>query len=324
MAFVIRMTRPGGPDVLEGADVGLPAPGAGEILVRQAAIGVNFIDVYHRIGLYPLPTMPAVLGVEGAGTVVAVGRGVGNVTVGDRIAYAGAPVGAYATERLLPAERAVSLPTDIPFALAASALARGITAHMLLMRIYRVEPGTVVLIHAAAGGLGSLLTRWAKLLGAIVIGTVGSQAKTAAARASGADHVIIGRDADLAREVAALTDGRGVHVAYDGVGGTTLARTLACVRPFGVVASIGQAAGPIPPLNVEDLGPRRSLSLARPSVMAYMSDLNSYHCAAGAVVPLLQDGLVPEVGKGFPLTQAARAHVELESGRTTGALHLVP
>jgi NADPH2:quinone reductase len=324
MTYAIRMTRPGGIDVLEGVDVALPPPGPGQILLRHAAIGVNFIDIYHRSGLYPLAAMPAVLGVEGAGTVVAVGPDVATLAAGDRVAYAGAPVGAYAAERLLPAERAIALPADIREEVAATALARGITAHMLLTKIYPVERGTVILVHAAAGGLGSLLTKWAKRLGATVIGTVGSAAKGAAAQANGADHVIVGRDADFAQEVAALTAGRGVDVAYDGIGGTTLLKTLQCVRPFGVVASIGQAGGPIPPIEVEELGPRRSLALARPSVMAYMSVLDSYRRAADAVVGMLQAGLAPEIGRPYELAQAARAHADLESGRTTGSVYLVP
>ena len=324
MARMIRMTKPGGTDVLELADVPLPAPGPGEILVRQSAIGINFIDIYHRTGLYPLPSMPAVPGVEGAGVVVAAGPGVAHVKPGDRIAYAGAPVGAYASERLLPAARAIPLPPAITDEVAAAAMVKGLTAHMLLTRVYRVEAGTWVLVHGAAGGLGSLLTAWAKRLGARVIGTVGSGAKADIARANGADHVIIGRDADFGREVAALTEGRGVHVAYDGIGGETLRKTLACVRPFGTVASIGQPAGPIPPIDVEELGPKRSLSLARPSIMAYISDTETYRRAAADVLAVLQDGIAPLIGRSYPLAEAAAAQADLEAGRTTGSLLLVP
>jgi NADPH2:quinone reductase len=324
MAFVVRMTGAGGTDRLEHAEIAVPDPGPGEIAVRQSAIGVNFIDIYHRTGLYPLPALPAVLGVEGAGIVTATGPGVTTPGIGERIAYAGAPVGAYASERLLPASRSITLPDSVSDRTAATALAKGITAHMLLTLVHPIGPGTTILVHGAAGGLGSLLTRWAKRRGARVIGTVGSEAKAAVARAAGADHLIIGRDADFAREVAALTEGRGVDAAYDGVGGATLAKTLACVRPFGTVASIGQAAGPIPPLDVEALGPRRSLCLARPSVMAYMSDLERYQQAAAAVLAALADGIAPLAGRAYRLADAAAAHSDLEAGRTTGSVILEP
>lgn len=323
MAFVIQLRSPGGIAQLEAAEVVLPAPGADEILVRQTAIGVNFIDIYLRRGYYPLPVLPAVLGIEGAGVVTAVGDDVAGLQVGDRVAYAGA-VGAYATERLLPAWRAIPLPPAITDVAAASALARGMTAHMLMTRIHAVGPDTVALVHGAAGGLGSLLVQWAKRAGAIVIGVVGSAPKAALAREAGCDHVIVGRDIDLAAEVAALTGGCGVDVAYDGVGGAMLRRTLACVRPFGTVASIGQVAGAIPPLDVDELGPRRSLIFARPSVMAYMSDLTTYRRAAAAVMKTMADGLLPAIGQTYPLAEVARAQADLEAGRTTGSVALLP
>jgi NADPH2:quinone reductase len=187
-----------------------------------------------------------------------------------------------------------------------------------------VASGTTLLVHSAAGGVGQLLTRWASYLGAIVIGTVGSEAKAAIARQAGAQHVIVGRDTDFAQAVGGLTDKRGVDVAYDGVGGATLAKTLACVRPFGVVASIGQTAGPIPPVDVSDLGPRRSISLARPSVMAYMNEKEAYRAAAEAALGGIQNGILKVSGKAYPLSEAARAHADLESGRTSGALYLQP
>jgi NADPH:quinone reductase len=204
----------------------------------------------------------------------------------------------------------------------ASSFVKGITAHMLLNRTYPVARGTVLLVHSAAGGLGQLLTRWASHLGATVIGTVGSEAKAEIARRAGAQHVIVGRDADFARIVGELTEKRGVDVAYDGVGGTTLAKTLGCVRPFGVVASIGQAAGPIAPVNVDDLGPRRSLSLARPSVMAYLNEAESYRSAADAVLAGIENGVLSVAGQSYPLSEAARAHADLEAGVTSGALYL--
>ncbi len=323
MATVIRLKAPGGAEQLEPVTIEIPPPQSDEIRIRQTAIGVNFIDVYQRMGLYPLPPA-AIPGVEAVGVVTAVGANVTSPRIGERIAYAGAPIGAYASERNLPAWRAVRLPEQVADDVAASVFVKGITAHMLLKRVYPVGRGTTALIHSAAGGLGQLLTRWAANLGATVIGTVGSDAKAATARHAGAHHVIVGRDADFARAVADLTEARGVDVAYDGVGGTTLAKTLPCVRPFGVVASIGQSAGAIPPLDVEELGPRRSLMLARPSVMAYMNRAEDYRTATSAVLSALQQGVLQATGKPYPLGDAARAHADLEAGRTSGSLYLVP
>jgi NADPH:quinone reductase len=323
MANAIRLKAPGAADQLESVTIALPPPQIDEIRILQTAIGVNFIDIYQRMGLYPLPP-PAIPGIEAAGRVTAVGANVTSVRVGDRIAYAGAPVGAYTSERNLPAWRAVRLPDSLADAAAATVFVKGITAHMLLTRVYPVGPDTTVLIHSAAGGLGQLMTRWARHLGATVIGTVGSDIKAATARDAGAHHVIVGRDADFAGAVADLTEARGVDVAYDGVGGMTLAKTLQCVRPFGVVASIGQSGGAIPPIDVDDLGPRRSLMLARPSVMAYMNKAEDYRIAADAVLAGLRDGILRSAGKPYPLSEAARAHADLEGGRSSGSLYLVP
>jgi NADPH:quinone reductase len=323
MTNAIRLKSPGGPEQLHYGAIELPSPGAGEIQISQTAIGVNFIDVYHRVGLYPLP--PAgIPGVEAVGVVTALGTDVASCRVGDRIAYAGAPVGAYASARNLPAWRAVKLPEALADQQAASVLVKGITAHMLLTRVYPVGRDTTLLIHSAAGGLGQLMVRWARHLGAIVIGTVGSDAKAEIARAAGAQHIIVGRGADLVGAVARLTGERGVDVAYDGVGSDTLARTLACVRPFGVVASIGQAAGPIPPIDVEDLGPRRSLMFARPSIMAYVNVAEDYLTAANAVLSLVADGVLLAQGTPYRLGEAARAHADLEAGLTSGSLYLIP
>jgi NADPH:quinone reductase len=322
MTKVVRVRTPGGVEQLEVADVELPPPAADEIRISQTAIGVNFVDIYQRSGLYPMPAN--IPGVEGVGVITAVGEGVTSLSIGERIAHAGAPVGAYASERNLPAWRAIRLPPGLSDAEVASAFVKGITAHMLLHRVYPVGSGTTLLAHSAAGGLGQLLTRWAVHLGATVIGTVGSEAKAGIARRAGAQHVVVGRDADFGARVAEVTQGRGVDVAYDGVGGATLAKTFACVRPFGVVASIGQAAGPIPPLDVLELGPRRSLVVARPSVMAYMNEVDVYRDAAQAVLAALGAGVLEGVGKAYSLSEAAQAHADLESGRTSGALYLKP
>lgn len=322
MAIVVRVKSPGGAENMEVVDVELAAPGAGEIRLRQTAIGVNFIDIYQRSGLYPLPGR--IPGVEAVGIVTAVGADVVDLTMGERIAYAGAPVGAYASERNLPAWRAIKLPPDLADESVASAFVKGITAVMLLDRVYPVRAGDKVLVHSAAGGLGQVLTRWASRRGAIVIGSVGSEAKVELARAAGAHHVIVGRDADFADAVGRLTQGRGVDVAYDGVGGATLAKTLACVRPFGVVASTGQSGGPIPKLDLDEIGPRRSLSLARPSVMAYVNDRDDYRHAAAIVMTALAEGELAGAGTAYPLAEAATAHRDLESGRSRGAIYLVP
>jgi NADPH2:quinone reductase len=323
MAIAVRMKEAGGIDQLEVADVIVPNPGPGEVRIRHTAVGVNFVDIYHRIGLYAVPSMPAVLGVDGAGIVTAVGPDVTIAKNGDRIFYGGA-IGAYASERLLPAWRAIPLPKSISDIVGATAMSRGATAQMLTTRVFPVSAGTIALVHSAAGGLGALLVKWAKRRGAVVISTVGSTEKVAIAKKAGADHVIVGRDADFAREVSDLTKGRGVDVAYDGIGGSTLLKTFDCVRPFGVVASIGQAGGPIPPISVEELGPRRSIMLARPSVIRYMSDAESYRRAAADVVAMLQAGVVQDVGREYPLAQAAAAQADLEAGHTTGCLVLVP
>jgi NADPH2:quinone reductase len=323
MTKVVRVKSPGGVEQFEIAEIELPPPAADEVRIRQTAIGVNFVDIYQRSGLYPMP--PAnIPGVEGVGVIAAVGANVTSVRPGDRIAYAGAPVGAYAAERNLPAWRVVRLPDELSDEAVASSFVKGITAHMLLDRVYPVVSGTTLLVHSAAGGLGQLLTRWATHRGATVIGTVGSQAKAAIARQAGAAHIIVGRDADFAQAVADFTGKRGVDVAYDGVGGATLAKTLACVRPFGVAASVGQAAGPIPPVDVGDLGPRRSLSLARPSVMAYLNETAAYRAATEAVLEGIQSGILRVSGQSYPLSEAARAHADLEAGSTSGALYLRP
>ncbi|MFC4171265.1 quinone oxidoreductase family protein [Microvirga sp. GCM10011540] len=323
MTNVVRIHEFGGPETLRLDAVELPPPGPGEALVRQSFAGVNYVDVYHRTGLYPLPQVPAVLGVEGAGTVAAVGAGVDSVVVGDRVAYTALPAGAYAAARLVPAERLLRLPATVSERDAAGIMLRGITAHMLLHRTYPVEPGTTILVHAAAGGLGLVVTQWAKLLGATVIGTVGSAEKAGIARAAGLDHAILYRETSFVDAVKELTGGRGVDVAYDGIGASTLLETFDAMRPFGTVASVGQAGGPIPPIEVAQLGPRRSLSLSRPSVFGYMTDLEAYRTAATALMSLLEQGRINvAIGAVYPLADAARAHADLEGRRTTGSILL--
>lgn len=318
----IELIAPGGVENLRVSRCAPEHPEAGELRIRHEGIGINFIDIYQRTGLYPLP-LPAVLGVEGAGTVEAIGSEVSGFHIGDRIAYAGIP-GGYASTRRLPAWRAIKLPDDISTRIAAGSFLRGLTVHMLLTRTYRAERGTTLLIHAAAGGLGGTLTRWAKHLGCIVIGTVGSAEKARIAHTNGADHVIVGRDADIVEEVSRLTNTKGVDFAIDGIGGDMLRKTLGCVRRFGVVASVGQAAGPIPAIPVEELGPARSLSLARPSVMAYAAEQETYGAAAHAVLTAIRQGIISSASHDYPLTEAAQAQYDLETGKTTGSILLLP
>lgn len=316
--------RYGGAEEIELETVSLPAPGAGEIRVRHTAIGVNFVDVYHRTGLYPLPALPAVLGVEAAGVIEAIGAGVEGLQVGQRIAYAGPPAGSYASARNLPAARAVALPDDVADDTIASLLLRGITTHMLLTHVRPLKAGDTLLVHAAAGGLGLVLVQWAKALGARVIGTVGSPAKAELARLHGVDHAILYREEDFVGAVKDLTGGQGVDYAIDGIGGATLAATLGVVRPYGMVASIGQVAGDSGPLDLAQLGPARSIALSRPGVFRFMADLARYREGATATLVRLQSGLQACVGDVLPLARAADAHRLLESGRSRGAILLRP
>ncbi|MGC0154920.1 quinone oxidoreductase family protein [Chromobacterium vaccinii] len=315
----------GDASVLTFERAALPPPAAGEVRVRHTAIGVNFVDVYHRAGRYALPALPGVPGVEAAGVVEAVGPGVESLRPGQRVAYAGLPAGAYATGRNLAASRLVALPDDVDDDTAASLLLRGITAHMLFTRVRPLRAGDTVLVHAAAGGLGLVLTQWAKALGATVIGTVGSAAKAELALRHGLDHAILYRERDFAAGVLELTDGRGVDYAIDGIGGQTLLDTLGAVRPFGMVASVGQvAAGGTPAIDPERLGPVRSIALARPSVLRFIADPAQYREGAQATLDRLRAGLRPVVGAALPLERAADAHRLLESGAGAGAILLRP
>ncbi|HWK44522.1 MAG TPA: quinone oxidoreductase [Stellaceae bacterium] len=324
MTQMARIHSVGGPEMLVAEDVDLPSPGTGEVLIRQTAIGVNFVDIYHRLGLYPLPALPVALGVEGAGGVEAIGPGVDTVAVGDRVAYAGLPVGGYAAARLIPADRLIRLPDTITETTAAAVMLRGLTAEMLMTKGRGIAAGDTVLIHAAAGGLGLILAQWAKSLGATVIGTVGTTAKAALARDYGTDHAILYREADFVAAVRDLTGGRGVDMAIDGIGGTTLGRTLDCVRPGGTVATIGRASGPVAEPDLAAAAARRSVDLTRPSVIAYIGDGTAYRIAAEALFAKLAEGLRVRIGETFPLADAARAHRAMEAGTTTGSPLLIP
>ncbi|MCO5734588.1 quinone oxidoreductase [Rhizobium sp. SSA_523] len=319
MPYQIQFETPGAADVLHRVETALPEPGPGEVRIRQTAVGLNFVDVYHRSGLYPLP-LPGVPGVEGAGIVEAVGEGVDQLTPGQAVAYAGA-VGAYRDQRLLPAWRAVAIPPGLAPEVVGSSLLRGMTAHMLFSKVYPLGKGMTVLVHSGAGGLGSLLIRWAKDLGAKVITTVSSAEKAVLAERHGADHVIVGRDVDLAAAVLPLTDGQGVHMAVDGIGGDTLQKTMASVRPFGMTASIGQIAGPIPPVPMSAF---RVNAVSRPSIVAFSANADDYRPAVEAAFDRMQRGLFSKPDRHYRLDDAADAHRDLEAGKIVGSAVLIP
>lgn len=320
----IRFHSTGGPEVLCLETQDLPAPGRGEVLLRQRAIGVNFIDTYHRSGLYPLP-LPSGIGAEGCGIVEAVGPGVGEFQPGDRVAYAGGALGGYAQCRVMPAERLVPVPDGVSDEIAGGALLRGMTAEYLLRRTFKVEPGMTVLIHAAAGGVGQIACQWAKALGASVIGTVGSPEKAVIAKACGCDHVIDYEHEDFVVRVREITEGRGVPVVYDGVGAATFDGSLDCLSPRGMMVSFGNASGAVPPFSPVILSQKGSLFLTRPTLAHYTATRSELLDSAAAFFEVVLQGKVRvEIGQRYPLSDAAQAHRDLESRRTTGATVLLP
>jgi len=325
MPYAIRMHEPGGPEALRWEEVAIPAPGRGEVHLRHTAVGLNFIDVYHRTGLYPLGPLPATPGMEGAGVVVAVGEGVNEVHPGDRVAYAGGPPGAYAEERLIPAHRLVKLPDWLDEQRAAAMMLQGMTAQYLLRRTYRVGPGDPVLIHAAAGGVGLLACQWAHYLGATVIGTVGSSDKAELARAHGCHHPILYREEDFVARTREITGGEGVAVVYDSVGRDTFLKSLDCLRPMGMLVLFGQASGPVGPFDPALLAAKGSLFLTRPSLMVYTARREDLLASASELFAVVESGAVKiEVNQTYPLREVARAHQDLEARKTTGSTVLLP
>jgi NADPH2:quinone reductase len=323
MPHAIRVHSNGGAEALRFEEVEVPAPGPGEARLQQTAIGLNFIDVYHRTGLYPLP-LPAVLGTEGAGVIEALGEGVEGFAVGERVAYA-TVVGAYATHRLVPASRLVKLPEGISDELAAATLLKGMTAEFLVRRCFPVQAGQRVLIHAAAGGVGLLACQWAKALGATVLGTVGSEDKVELARAAGCAHVLVLSKGHLADAVREVTEGAMVHVVYDSIGKDTFAQSLECLARRGMLVSFGQSSGQVPPMDALAFGGPRSLYFTRPSLFAYTATRAELDESAGALFAKLNDGsLSARIGQRFALKDAAEAHRALEGRRTTGATVLLP
>lgn len=320
--LAVQIQRTGGPEVLEVVDLPEPQAGPGEVLIRQEAIGLNFIDTYQRGGLYPM-SLPAVLGNEGAGVVEAVGEGVERFQVGDRVGYAGG-AGGYAELLTCPAARAVKLPDGVSTRLAAASLLKGMTAEFLLRRCFHVKSGDAILVHAAAGGVGMILSQWGRALGARVIGTAGSPEKADIARAHGCEAVILYRQEDVAERVKALTGGEGVRVVYDGVGADTFEASLASLGRRGVLVTYGNASGPVPafaPLKLV----RGSLYVTRPTLFDYIATTQELDESASALFEVLTSGAVKiEIGQEFPLAEARRAHEALEGRATVGSTLLIP
>jgi NADPH:quinone reductase len=325
MGKVIRLYETGGPEVLKWEDFDPGSPGLGEVLIRHEAVGLNFIDIYHRTGLYPLPALPAVPGMEGAGIVEEVGSEVGDFTKGDRVAYAGLPPGAYAETRLIPAHRLIKLPDEISTKQAAAMMLQGMTARYLLKGCYQVGKGDAILIHAAAGGVGSIVCQWAKFLGATVIGTVGSYEKAEMAKTNGCDYPILYRDEDFVEAVKKITQGKGVDVVYDSVGNATFMKSLDCIRPLGMMVSFGQASGPIKPFDLGVLSAKGSLFLTRPTLMVYTEKREDLVTHAKDLFKMVINGVVNvQIKQMYSLADAAKAHQDLESRKTTGSSILIP
>lgn len=323
MASSIRIQQHGGPEVMRLEPVELGPPRRGEVRLRQTAIGLNFIDVYDRTGLYPM-TLPAGLGREAAGVVTAVGARVTRFKPGDRVAYVDSQPGAYAEERNLPAARLVAIPAAVSDPEAAAVMLKGLTAWYLLRQTYRVRRGDVVVIHAAAGGVGLLAVQWAKALGAVVIAVTGSEDKAALAREHGARHSLV-LGPDLAAKVRSLTAGKGVPVVYDSVGQDTFFASLDCLRPRGLMVSYGNASGPVPPIAPLELAKRGSLYLTRPTLFHYIARRADLERGARELFDLIASGAVKvRIGQQYPLADAARAHRDLEARRTTGSTVLLP
>jgi len=320
----IRMSKVGGPEVLEYVDVELGEPGPGEVLIRQHAIGVNFLDIYFRIGLYPVP-LPAGMGQEGAGVIEKVGPGVTHVKVGDRVAYAGRPAGSYAQARVMPADILIKLPDAITFEQAASMMLQGMTVQYLLNSTYKVQKGDTVLFHAAAGGVGSIACQWIKALGATMIGTVGSPEKAALAKSLGCDHTILYREEDFVKRVREITGGKGVPVVYDSIGKDTFMKSLDCLAPLGTMVTFGNASGPVPPLDVSILAGKGSIKVTRPTLTTYVLNRELLEPMAADLFNRVMSGQVKiDISKRSPWEQAAQAPRDMEERKTTGSIILIP
>ncbi len=324
MSYAIRIHSTGGPEVLTWEKYDPGKPGPGEVRLIHDAIGLNYIDVYHRSGLYPLP-LPAIPGMEGAGTIEEVGEGITEFRQGDRVAYAGLPPGAYAEVRNIPAHRLVKLPREISSQQGAAMMLQGMTARYLLKGCYQVKAGSTILIHAAAGGVGSIVCQWASHLGATVIGTVGSGEKAKAAKENGCTHTILYREEDFVGRVKDYTGGRGVDVVYDSIGRTTFFRSLDCLRPMGMMVTFGQSSGPIGPIDTSLLAQKGSLFLTRPSLMTYTAEREALLAHARDLFEVVASGAVKiRIMQEYRLRDAAQAHRDLEERSTRGSSILVP
>jgi NADPH:quinone reductase len=320
----IRISQTGGPDVLRWEDAEVGEPGEGQARIRHTAVGVNYIDTYHRSGLYPIP-LPGGLGSEAAGVVEAVGPGVTVVNPGDRVAYAGGPPGSYSEARLIPAHILVPIPDGFDDKIAAAVMLKGMTAQYLICRTYKVRPGETVLFHAAAGGVGLIACQWLKALGATVIGTVGSDEKAAIAKAHGCERVIISTKEDIAKRVKEITNGAGVPVVYDSVGKDTFLASLDCLRPLGLMVSFGNSSGKVTPFDIGILSQKGSLYLARPTLATYTATRADLEATAKDVFDVIRDGKVKvEVRHTYPLKEAAQVHRDLESRKTVGSIVMLP
>ena len=325
MSKAIRIHQPGDVSALKWDEVEVKDPAANEVKLRHLAVGVNFIDIYHRSGLYPVPQLPCVLGLEGAGEVTAVGSGVGHLKRGDLVAYATPPIGAYAEERLIPANRVVKLPPNIDPKTAAAIMLKGMTAEYLLHRTYKVKAGDVILVHAAAGGVGLLLCQWAKYLGATVIGTVSNAEKAELAKANGCDYPLIHGQDDWVSESKKISGGQGVNVVYDSIGKDSFTQSLDCLKPLGLMVSFGQSSGSIPPVDLSILSAKGSLFLTRPTLMTYIAQDKDLQDSAAALFEVVgRDVLRISVNQTYALKDAVLAHQDLEARRTTGSSILIP
>ncbi|MHA4867679.1 quinone oxidoreductase family protein [Duganella sp. PWIR1] len=324
MVKAIRMNRVGGPEVMELVEVDLPPPAPGEVRMRHEAIGLNYIDVYHRTGLYPQP-LPGALGVEGAGVVEEVGEGVTDLQVGDRVAYGGRPLGAYSEARNIPASQLLVLPQQIDFDTAAAMMLQGLTVQYLFHRTVPLKSGDTVLFHAAAGGVGLIACQWARVMGVNLIGTVGSEEKAALAIENGATHVINYNKEDFTERVKELTDGKGVSVVYDSIGKDTFIGSLDCLQPLGMMVSFGNASGPVPPFGLNELASRGSLFITRPSLMAYMAKREDLEASAKSLFGVVSSGEVKiDIRQRYALADVQQAHIDLEARKTTGSSILLP
>lgn len=324
MPKAIRIFKTGGPEVMEYIDVEVGEPGPGEARVRQAACGLNYIDVYFRTGMYP-QSLPAGLGVEGAGVVEAIGAGVSHVKPGDRVAYAARPPGAYAELRTMPAAVLVTLPDSIGFETAAAMMLQGLTVQYLFRRTFPLRGGETILFHAAAGGVGLIACQWAKALGVTMIGTVGSDEKGALAQAHGCTHVINYNKENFVERVKEITGGKGVPVVYDSIGKDTFIGSLDCLSPLGMMVSFGSASGPVPPFGLQELASRGSLFITRPSVFNYTAEREDLEAMAADLFGMVESGKVKiDINQRYALKDAGQAHRDLEARKTTGSTILIP